>query len=102
MFDLDGSGCIEPIELMQLAQVRRELGQQTDIWTEEHNRIMLRKLDTDEDGLVSCLEFVEHFDRSVCRSMIVTQVVTFCHVKQCYLNISHNHTHILTIYCIPC
>merc|ERR1711957_1147670 len=65
MGDLDGGGTIESSELMQLGQARRVLGQKDDEWTEEKNAALVKKLDTDGDGRVSCVEFVEHFERGM-------------------------------------
>ena len=60
-FDLDGSGTIEPAELMILGQRRTELGHKTRIWTPEKNRRMVDNMDLDVDGVIDESEFVKHY-----------------------------------------
>ena len=61
MFDLDDSGVIEPRELLKLGKTRRSLGQKQGKWTLEKNDAMIRKMDLDDDGVVSRDEFSEYF-----------------------------------------
>ena len=62
LFDLDGSGEVESGEMLQLGKMRRELGQKSGDWDGEKNDQMVRQLDLDGNGAVSCSEFVAHFD----------------------------------------
>jgi len=62
MFDLDDSGVIEPRELLKLGKTRRSLGQKQGKWTLEKNDAMIRKMDLDDDGVVSRDEFSDYFE----------------------------------------
>ena len=63
MFDLDGSGSIECDEMQMIAIRRRELGHKKDVWTEEKNRALMKRLDVGGDGLVSSREFVRYYTK---------------------------------------
>ena len=60
-FDLDGSGFIEPEELLVLGKRRRELGQKQGYWTAQMNSKLVHAMDRNHDGKVEEREFVEHF-----------------------------------------
>jgi len=60
-FDLDGSGQMEPKELLVLGKQRSKLGQKQREWTEEKNAKLIAKMDKDGDGSIDEEEFVQHF-----------------------------------------
>jgi len=60
-FDMDGSGSMEPNELLVLGQRRQELGQKKRMWTAEKNAAMVAKMDKDGDGEIDEGEFVEWY-----------------------------------------
>ena len=64
-FDLDGEGSVESHELMTLGEARQRGGQKARKWTAEKNAAMLRKLDTNGDGVIDMEEFVQYFDKSL-------------------------------------
>eukprot|EP00656_Telonema_subtile_P041217 TRINITY_DN4634_c0_g1_i2.p1 TRINITY_DN4634_c0_g1~~TRINITY_DN4634_c0_g1_i2.p1 ORF type:complete len:476 (+),score=126.26 TRINITY_DN4634_c0_g1_i2:391-1818(+) len=64
-FDLDDEDEIDAEELLQLGKARRKLGQKQSDWTEEKNAKLVRKMDTNGDGLVNATEFVQHFEASL-------------------------------------
>lgn len=65
VFDLDGSGAIEPSELLDLGRARRSLGQKRGEWTEAKNTRMLERMDVNCDGQVTQSEFIDHFEASL-------------------------------------
>ena len=60
-FDIDKSGRVCADELRALGQARRKLGHKRGEWTEAQNERLMRRLDTDRDGTVSCFEFCMGF-----------------------------------------
>jgi len=59
LFDLDSSGVVEASELLILGQRRQALGQKARVWDEAKNTELVRKMDTDGDGVVEEKEFVK-------------------------------------------
>lgn len=49
-FDLDGGGDVGEDELLKLGRTRRRLGHKQGEWTATHNRVLMRKIGTDENG----------------------------------------------------
>ena len=58
---LDGSGELEPKELMVLGQQRSKQGQRQGEWTEEKNARLIAKMDKDGDWSINEEDFVRHF-----------------------------------------
>ena len=52
-FDWTEDGRIESSELFALGTARRTTGQKKGVWTEEQNRRLVAKIDTDGDGKLS-------------------------------------------------
>ena len=67
VFDLDGGGTIECSELLELGKMRQELGQKSREWNEEKNSRLVKKMDENGDGVLSCTEFVQHFELALSR-----------------------------------
>ena len=65
VFDLDKSGAIESIELLQLGKMRRQLGQKCGDWNEAKNAKLVKKMDANADGTVSDPEFSDFFEKSL-------------------------------------
>ena len=64
-FDIDGTGKIEPDEILEIGKARRSLGQSAGKWTEEKNDRLVNKIDADHDGIISASEFSEHFEQAL-------------------------------------
>ena len=64
-FDLNGNGTLDKEELQALGTARRTAGHKQGAWSPEKNASLLRKMDTDSDGMVSVQEFVAHFDAAL-------------------------------------
>ena len=64
-FDVDGTGKIEPDELLEIGKARRSLGQSAGKWTEEKNDHLVNKIDANHDGIISASEFSEHFEQAL-------------------------------------
>ena len=61
VFDIDGSGTVDKVELLELGQARRSLGHKKGEWTKEMNDKLLKKIDRDGDGQVDANEFATYF-----------------------------------------
>ena len=64
-FDLDNDGVIHISELLDLGKARRKLGQKEGMWTEDKNQRFLKRLDQNQDGVISMAEFVLHFEEAL-------------------------------------
>jgi len=60
---------VDPQELMQLGAARQKLKQEGRVWTEAKNRQLVQMLDTNNDGQVSCEEFVRGFGDATPKEM---------------------------------
>merc|ERR1719272_1258361 len=64
-FDLDQSGMIESLELLELGKARRSLGQKENSWTEDKNTRLVRRMDENHDGVISASEFSDCFEQAL-------------------------------------
>jgi len=85
-FDMDRSGYIEAAELLRLGQARREMGHREGTWTEEENRALVTRMDTDGDGKIDQDEFMTFFEAELPRDeeLFMSTVSQFAAVaRQC-------------------
>merc|ERR1711865_638863 len=66
-FDVNRSGTVEAAELMQLGIARQRLGQKDRLWTEAKNSALVRRMDSNQNGLIESEEFCKHFDNALPR-----------------------------------
>ena len=59
MFDLDLSGTIESAELMRLGN------QSSKLWTEAKNSVLIKQIDTNNNGTIEAREFCKHFEMAL-------------------------------------
>lgn len=64
-FDTDGSGAVEAKELLQLGELRQQLGQVGRSWSPQKNLRLIQKMDKDESGCVEQHEFIRHFQAAM-------------------------------------
>ena len=61
VFDQNGDGHINKLELATWARARRTAGQKSGVWTDELNRRCFAEIDGNKDGRVNKEEFIAHF-----------------------------------------
>merc|ERR1711865_642272 len=74
-FDYDDSGSIEDVELLELGRARQTTGQKQRDWSPDRNRRLVKKMDTDGDGLIGKSEFVHYFSESLPREKALFEAV---------------------------
>eukprot|EP00658_Telonema_sp_P-2_P063648 TRINITY_DN5240_c0_g1_i11.p1 TRINITY_DN5240_c0_g1~~TRINITY_DN5240_c0_g1_i11.p1 ORF type:complete len:539 (-),score=156.80 TRINITY_DN5240_c0_g1_i11:47-1663(-) len=103
-FDADSSGYLDKCELRRIGIARRELGQRKVTWSGKRNDELFRRLDLNEDGIVSQAEFVKvfgqilpedpsEFGESVDQLLEAAQLVRVCDPID--LDIAHLHRQML-------
>ena len=65
IFDGDKLGAVEVGELLCLGKLRKNLGQNSGLWSEEENNRHLIQIDGNRDGGISQVEFSESFESAL-------------------------------------
>ena len=68
VFDWDGNETVSADELYELGVARRHLSHRHQTWTEEMNARLVKRIDTNKDGIIDPAEFVKHFAHALPQS----------------------------------